>query len=391
MAHVVIPFVGTAKQKRLHTLSAVIMTQKEKIKVAILIGQLGLGGGEKQLYRFLKDADKKKFAFVVISFNPGANDYWEKYIAEEQIPVLYVPRKSNRIVRIFNAFKLVRSLKPDIVHSWDVFANPIASLSNLLTSAVGIGGVRCNIYRPGRSSIDRVIATYGIKYFITNSTQGKEHLVKLGKKAAHVAIAFNAVDIPQESVNRTERRALLGLAQEDILIVHVGSIKPIKDQRFLLEAVMPLMEDPRLHVMFIGEGSDRMKHIGYVEKMGLQDRIKFPGQLPEAVSYMMASDIYCLTSVTEGMSNALCEAMACGLPVLSTPVGGVADLIEDGENGFVIPHGNVQVFRNRIHTLANDKNLRDSFGQKAKTTIAKKFTGEAFVNNVSEAYERFIR
>lgn len=365
------------------------MADKNKIRLVILIGQLGLGGGEKQLYLLLKSLDRNRFDPYVISFNPGASDYWEEPIRTIPVTIQYVPKKGGKLLRIIKALRLLNASRPDVIHSWDVFANPVVCLARLFSPAVGIGGVRCNIYRPGRSSFDRFIASFGIKNFITNSSQGKEHLMKLGKKSENIAIVFNAVAIPARQVKKNQIRAALAVSDEDILILHVGSIKPVKDQKFLIDAALPLMKNKRIHVVFIGEGTDRPKLMEYVQQKGHADRIKFPGQLPEAIEYMMASDIYCLTSVTEGMSNALCEAMACALPVLSTAVGGVKDLINDGENGFVIPHGSVDVFREKLELLISDADLRVKLGNNARLTVSGNFTYQHFTDRMSNAYEKF--
>jgi glycosyltransferase involved in cell wall biosynthesis len=138
---------------------------------------------------------------------------------------------------------------------------------------------------------------------------------------------------------RSEARAILGVPRDVRLIVFVGRMTPAKGVRELLAAWRSLVErDPAVYLAIVGDGAlrDELKRAAGESEAGR--RVLLPGAVPAAVvaSWMQASDVVCLPSHTEGYPNVLVEALACGRPVVATPVGGVLEIVDES-SGILTP------------------------------------------------------
>ena len=138
---------------------------------------------------------------------------------------------------------------------------------------------------------------------------------------------------------KTEARERLGLTRDAVVLVSVGRLCWIKGWDLLLRVVEVLKaRDSKLLLMLVGDGEDRKKITAEVQARGLTDNVRISGFVsPETVrTFLSAADVYLVGSYSEGWSVAMLEALACGKPIVSTPVSGSHDMITEGLNGFVI-------------------------------------------------------
>ncbi len=154
----------------------------------------------------------------------------------------------------------------------------------------------------------------------------------------------------------------------DNTIVTVGRCNENKKHKMLIDAFIPLKDKyPDLSVYIYGEGESRGGLLEYVKERGISDRVFLPGEVTDTKNLIKNAGIFVLTSDTEGMPNALIEAMALGLPVISTdcPCGGPAELIKDGVNGLLVPVRDTEALSAALDKLLGDENLRRSLGKQA--------------------------
>jgi teichuronic acid biosynthesis glycosyltransferase TuaC len=144
---------------------------------------------------------------------------------------------------------------------------------------------------------------------------------------------FHPGDRPAERIAR-------GIAPDARLLLYVGRLVPAKGLRELMAAWQRLAAaDPQLHIAFIGDGALRTELEGEARRSGMGERVHLPGTADagQVAGWMRACDVFCLPSYTEGYPNVLVEALACGRPVVATPVGGIVEIVDEGNGLFVPP------------------------------------------------------
>lgn len=155
-------------------------------------------------------------------------------------------------------------------------------------------------------------------------------------------------------------------------IVTVGRCNENKNQKMLIDAFAKISDKyPNVDVVIYGEGESRGTLLEYIDRIGFTDRISMPGDVNGVKELIKNSLMFVLTSDTEGMPNALMEAMALGIPVISTdcPCGGPAELIHSGENGILIPVGDTDALAKEMKRLLDDVELRQRIGNAASKIV----------------------
>lgn len=181
----------------------------------------------------------------------------------------------------------------------------------------------------------------------------------------------NGVDFrrftPPEPIRREELRRELGLGPSDWVLAIVGSLTPVKGHRTLLEAMeLALHHVPELRLLVMGDGGLRKSLEERTRVLGLCDRVQFMGHRDDIPTLLCAVDGYVCSSESEGMSNALLEAMAAGSPVVATDVGDNGLLIRDGIEGYLVPPGEVEALSAAIIRLAGNAEKSRSMGLAAR-------------------------
>ena len=129
------------------------------------------------------------------------------------------------------------------------------------------------------------------------------------------------------------------MGKDEKIIIFVGALRPVKGVRYLIEAMKVIIDENRTTKLFIiGDGVERESLERLVEKLGLGDHVNFIGKVPNerVPEYMIASDVFVLPSLSEGFPVTILEAMASGLPIVATNVGGLPEIIKENENGFLV-------------------------------------------------------
>lgn len=139
-------------------------------------------------------------------------------------------------------------------------------------------------------------------------------------------------------------------------IVNVASMYWIKNHKLLVDAFAIIHKKyNNTRLILLGDGELRVEIENQVRNLGLQKSVFFYGNCSDVAKYLNASDVYCCTSEVEGLPLSVLEAMACGLPIVSTPAGGVVDIVKDGENGYIIPYDAEKIAIKIINLIENEE------------------------------------
>ena len=181
-----------------------------------------------------------------------------------------------------------------------------------------------------------------------------------GKLRDKTTVIYNPVAMPKYMVSS----ALV--TEKENTIITVGRLHPQKNQKMLLDAFAHfLVKHPTFDLIIYGEGPLKQELIEYAEKLGIGQSVKLKGHSKDVWEEIKKAKMFVLSSIAEGMSNALIEAMCLGAPVISTKVAGAVDLIEDGENGYLIEMNDVNGMYERMVTIADNDELARQLGEKA--------------------------
>lgn len=204
-----------------------------------------------------------------------------------------------------------------------------------------------------------------------------------------VHVIYNGLDRARFEGNhdRAAARKAMGLPVNGPVIGMVSGFRPIKDHPTLLKAMQCIVRDhPNAHLALVGEGTEEAKLRDMTAELGLTNNVTFTGPTRDVPRALAAMDIFVLSTHSEGMSNAIIEAMAAGLPVVASDVGGNAECVANGVTGFIVPHEDVDALAARLTELLCDTAESAAFGEAGRQRVAELFDVEAMVRRTAELY-----
>jgi glycosyltransferase involved in cell wall biosynthesis len=193
-------------------------------------------------------------------------------------------------------------------------------------------------------------------------------------------------------LERDERlRAGLGFEAGDVVFGYVGRFAPVKDLPTLIMAFgVVASRIPRVRLMLVGDGELRPALEGRAAALGIADRVRFTGWQRDLAAVHGCIDVSVLSSLNEGTPVALIEAMAAARPVIATDVGGVRDVVSDGQTGLVVPSGDVPALAAAMERLAGDAATRAAFGRAGREAVRTRFSRERLEIEISRSYRRVL-
>ena len=201
-----------------------------------------------------------------------------------------------------------------------------------------------------------------------------------------------AVDVKPEAASGA--RVELGLTTQDPLIVHIGNIRAGKGHEVLIDAAARLIElVPDATIVSIGAGSrgddlDRLRRRS--AEAGVSDRLRFLGARADALSFVAAADVYAHPSTDEGLPVAVLEAMALGLPIVATAVGGIPTIVRDGETGLLVAPGDPDALATGIHRLLEDRGFALRLGTAARARATEHHGMAPMVRAIESVYREVL-
>lgn len=284
--------------------------------------------------------------------------YGETYISRRRYPQ-FLPR----LVR------LLRRLEIDVIHGhlFDASALAIAAgtLGNTKLKVVTRhhGAVHENLGRPCHWKVDKLTGRWAdLVIAVSNNTRSYLEN-KEGVEASKISVVGNGVDLerfrPLSFHERAYIRRRLAIEAGQVVIVP-ASLKPIKGHKYLLSAIAKVRHSlsERLHLLIAGDGPLRRELEEEVRLLGLEEAVQFLGWRRDVAQLVGASDATILPSLSETFGQVIIEAMAAGCPVIGTSVGGLPEIIEDGENGLLVESGSSDALREALSRVLTDKELR---------------------------------
>jgi glycosyltransferase involved in cell wall biosynthesis len=366
--------------------------------VLFLIDQLcGIGGAERSLLNILRFLPRDRFRCSVVTFK--ADPAWSGF---ENFPCdwWHFPLQRtydwNALKVALRLRRLIRSQKVDIVHTFfetsDIWGGMVAKLSGapvLISSRRDMGILRNAMHRFAYRALGPLFdLVLTVSEEVRTFCIQHDHLKPEKVLTLHNAIELEMIPSASPAV---DLRNSMGLGHASHLICTIGHVRRIKGVDVLVRAAKRVCaEFPRAVFLVIGGvlEPDHLQELqGLIESLDLKENVKFLGPSEDVLPLLAMSDVYCLASRSEGFSNALLEAMACGLPCVATRVGGNPEAVEDGRSGFLIESEDIGALADRIRTLLRQPERAKEMGRQGRRIIEAKFTIPVMISRLVEVYD----
>lgn len=219
------------------------------------------------------------------------------------------------------------------------------------------------------------------------------NLIKAGVPSGRIATVYSPVQLPPV-IEHSTLRGELGLAADDVVVGCVAVMRAKKGHMTLLAAIEPLIASrPSLHLVLVGSGSPVFERVqAYVAEHGLEGRVHLLGTRRDVPNLLAGCDLFALATEQEASGTVYVEAAAAGLAAIGTDVGGVSEMLRDGETGLLVPVGDVPALRAALERLVNDPALRRRMGEAGRRLFRDegKFSLETLAERTEECYCRWL-
>jgi glycosyltransferase involved in cell wall biosynthesis len=371
------------------------------MKILMVINGLNKGGRERRMLELIKGLKRQNDHFEVYLVSLS-DEVAYPYVYDLPITFTILTKKSGKdFSLIFKLRKIIKTFKPDIIHSWDVTASGYIKLANLFIRNTVVHGV---IYdasaklNPQNKSVYyriKLMAPFS-RIFISNSIAG---IKAYGLSSRKSVCIYNGIDLNRfknlKPVNEVEQEILGGPKGNQFIIAMVAAFEIRKDQQTLVKAAVKICRDNKEVVfLLIGSGMylDAVKE--KVPQELLNKQIIFLGARHDIESVLQIVDTGVLITNSdnhgEGISNSIVEYMASGKPVIATRGGGTDEIVEDGVNGFLINPKDAEQIVEKIELLRKDAEFSRTLGKNAYELVHEKFNIEKMTTSYIDLYKKYL-
>jgi glycosyltransferase involved in cell wall biosynthesis len=246
-----------------------------------------------------------------------------------------------------------------------------------------------SIFRHSFFGLNRIKYLYGIDLYIVVSRAVKDVLVRDGLPPGRIAVVRSGIDLDRfDRAPDAAFRSVFGISEGDRVVVNVAHFADHKGQRYLVEAAPLILRDlPRTVFLLIGEGELRLSLMTLARELGVADRVLFPGFLANVHEYLGSADLFVMPSHMEALGTAALEAMAAGLPVVASRVGGLPEIITAGRDGLLVPPRDPNALAHAVVRMLRDDGLRQRLASEGRKRVRAKFGVDRMVDETVKVYE----
>lgn len=362
------------------------------VPIAFCITGLQPGGAERALVQIVKRLNREKWDPVVYSLTGTGPLADELRLAEIPVEILQAQAVWDARI-IWRLAKKFKAQKPVLLQTFLFHANLAGRLAACLSGVQHVvSGIRVSEKRKnGHLLLDRW--TNGlVDLNICVSQSVADFSIKQGKLSkSKVVIIPNGVEFELFDSAEALDLNLWGIPADAKVILSVGRLDPQKAPADLLTAFIRIADQvPNYHLLFVGDGNMKVELQQQSEQHSLADRVHFAGWQSQIPQLMKAADCLVLSSLWEGMPNVVLEAMASGLPVISTNVDGVSELIENGRQGVLVAPGDVAAIQQALLDFSVNSSKFHKMAENAQNTVKKEFTWDSIALKYDQIYEQIL-
>ena len=381
-----------------------INSSPQQVLIAHVIYHFGMGGLENGLVNIINRLPEDKYRHAVICMT-GHDHFTERL--NKPVDIYDMNKQPGKDLMVYyRLWKIFRQIKPDIVHTRNLSALEAQLPAFLAGVPVRIHGEH------GRDVHDldghnkryqklRKLFSCIVDHYIPLSQDLKNYLTqKVGINKAKITTICNGVDISKFNIDNNINVNHLdipdGFIKPDTIIIGtVGRLEKVKDQMNLLKAFVLLVKQTEgintdIKLIMVGDGSQRAALEKIIAKENLQEKVWLTGARNDVAALMHIMSIFVLPSLAEGISNTILEAMACGLPVIATDVGGNSELVDNKQTGWIVPRSDPVAIKEKCLQYIKQPELLEQHSRLSRQRIEQLFSIDTMVNNYNNVYTALI-
>jgi glycosyltransferase involved in cell wall biosynthesis len=354
------------------------------IRLGLFIDRLAPGGTQRQFLALLARLDRTRFQPFVSCFDDAGA--WFDCLAALDIPATVFPIRGFARLDTFRKLAAFaqwsRRYRIDVVHTWELYSN-IFGLPGAAAAGVPVRiGSRRGL-NPDRTAGQRRLqrlAYAAAHRVVANSEAAARLLREEGVPSARVTIVRNGIDLSPYS-SRTDRSCLRR-------VVMVAGLRRIKGLDVLVMAAAKIVARvPDARFVIVGEGPERESALLQVRQFGLENSFEFLGHRDDVPALLAEADLFVLPSRSEAFPNAVIEAMAAGLPVVATRVGGIVELVQPERTGVLVPSDDPEALAAAVMNLMARPDQANALGRAARQEVERQYSLSSMVGRFEELYE----
>jgi glycosyltransferase involved in cell wall biosynthesis len=357
------------------------------------------GGAERSIFELTKRINKQQFDVTIASLDWGGTAP-QKHIESLGCRLAVFPVQRiyglSGIREGFRFYRFLKSQKVQVLQTYhfgsDIWGSLIAHLAGvplIISSRRDRGFWRKKHHIFCYRRVNRWVS----KICVVSNAVKDMVVEEEGVNPDKVRVIYNGVDVNNfQSVHQNfDLRKQLGLSAEDVVLIYVGNLRPVKGHIYLIKALKKIVHThPSTKLLLVGEGEEEQTLRHLAKELDIEKNVLFLGQRSDVKDLLNIADIGVLTSLSEGMSNALLEYMAMAKPVVATNVGGNKDNVTDGLTGILVPPQDDESLADALIKLAKDSALRQSMGQAGRKRIEDLFHIERTVQQYENIYRECL-
>jgi glycosyltransferase involved in cell wall biosynthesis len=370
------------------------------LRLLAIIEAYSITGPAKNLLSFIGQAQREQLSTTIATFTRGESDNLFVNTARRQgIVVETIPERGPFDPRVFRSLQaIVDRVGPDIVQTHAVKSHFLARLAGLPHRAPWVAFHHGYTWPTRKARLYNHLDRWslpGAAKVLTVSEPFRDELAAFGVARDRIQIIHNAIPAewgagsgdPNEA---TVLRVNAGIPPGRQVILIVGRLSREKDHLTLLAAVHRLSLTLDVHLVIVGDGPERPRIEHKISELGLSDRVTLTGQQPSAQPWYGLANVAVLSSLSEGSPNALLEAMATGVPVVATRVGGIPEIVTHEESALLVPPGDVAQMEVAIRRLLTDPTLAAALKKRSHERIAERHAPEARMQQLVSVYRSLL-
>jgi glycosyltransferase involved in cell wall biosynthesis len=364
-----------------------------------LITSLAPAGAERLVVHLLEHVNRERFAPVCICLGNPVGSHLEARVQQLGVPLHFLgkgDKMSLEVLRKLDA--LFRQYRPAVVHTHLLALNYAYPLMIRYRTPARVYTVHNLAEKDIGLRTAPMVRALAFRYRIGGVVPvaiAEEVRVSIQKVYGYTnpPLIPNGVPTDEYAPNpdtRAQWRQAHGIEPRATVVTHIGRFAVQKNHALLVEAFAQVHSDAPLYLLLVGGGELENAVREQVAGLGLQGRVRFLGVRPDVADILRASDVFVLSSRWEGNPMSVMEAMAAGLPVVSTAVGGVPELVQEGATGLLVPSEDAGALACALQALVDDPARRQVMGAAARQHAIAHFDIRHTVRMYEELYERLL-
>ena len=358
----------------------------ERLRVALIAGSLVQGGAEKQLVYMASALLDTGVDVKVYSLTKG--EYYEPTLVAMGLRPIWFGKYPSPPLRVTDLARTLRPHNPHILQSAHFFSSLYVAIAARLSGSISIGSIRNDTFHELKAN--RTWGKWLLRSpsaLIANSHTAKRNAVSVGIKSDKIHILSNVIDLV-EFDKQGKAAELPACTKNRICAFAIARLVHAKRlDRFLRAIALSRREIEDLTGIIVGDGPERSNLEAMAADLGLlPDGVMFLGKRNDVPALLRRTDLFVLTSDHEGCPNVILEAMAAGVPVVTTPAGDADVLVQEGATGYVVPFNDVERLAERIIHLARSPELRKRLGEAGRREVKRGFDLDGLAEHLMAIY-----